>query len=147
MPYVRALYGLFLLFAACGPPAVQPYPYPLDAAELRGNDGWRLSIHGDGSGSLRHRQFPLHHLDYPPRTFDLRALARAAAHCDRDTATGFSLAYYSARSDREWQCACGDTMLLNAAMTTAIDRMQLAVDDAVSERSCRMLRRAWLVSN
>ena len=148
MPSLRTTAGLLLLIlTACGPPAAQPSSYPLDTAELQGNDGWQLRIHGDGSGTLRHRQHPLHHLDYPARTFDLRTLERAVARCGCDTAEGFDLRYYQARTDREIFCHCRDTSLLNNAMATAIAHMQAAVDDEISERSCRMLRRAWLVAN
>ncbi len=42
---------LLLLSSACGQPIAQPRTSPLDYAELRGNDGWYLRVHGDGSGT------------------------------------------------------------------------------------------------
>lgn len=143
MPNVSALCGLLLLLTACSPPAEAAFPSPLDVAEVHAGDGWQLRIHGDGSGTLRHRHYPLHHLDYPTQTFDAGGLSRAATRCAAAPCTGYQLSYYSARRDQETRCGCADSTVLNAAMTTAITRMQLTVDDAVSERSCRMLRRAW----
>ncbi len=98
---------LLLLSSACGQPIAQPRTSPLDYAELRGNDGWYLRVHGDGSGT--------------------------------------STVYQSA-SDLTSRCRSTVGGPLDAAMATAMARMQLAVDDVRSERSCRMLRRAWLAS-
>ena len=139
---------LLLLGSACGQPIAQSRTSPLDYAELRGNDGWYLKVHGDGSGTLTHRQHPLHHLDYPARTFELPGIVRVAAGCggDRSASGPYALTVYHSASDQTHSCRSIAGSALDEAMAMAIANMQLAVDDVRSERSCRMLRRAWLAS-
>ena len=108
--------GLFACTGGLAPAPTARYS-PLDYVELATDNDWRLRVHGDGSGSLTHRQYPRHHLHYPAATFTYAPLLRTR-----------------------------DTLAATEAFTVAFTRMQVAVDDAGSERSCRMLRRAWLVS-
>ncbi len=138
-----------LLHCTCGPPDGPALVSPLDYAELRGNDGWRLRVHGDGSGTLSHRQHPRHHLSYPSRTFELAGMVRLAARCgvDRQAGGTFSLTAYHAKRDQSRHCRRIAAPPLDAAMATAIADMQLAVDDVRSARACRVLRRAWLAAN
>ncbi len=140
---------LLLLHCTCGPPVTQSLFSPLDYAELRGNDGWRLRVHGDGSGTLTHRQHPRHHLDYPAHTFELAGMVQLAARCHGKYPSGgtFSLTTYHAKRDQTRHCRGTAGAALDAAMATAIADMQLAVDDVRSERACRMLRRVWLAAN
>ncbi|MGB3799498.1 MAG: hypothetical protein WA952_06750 [Lewinella sp.] len=139
---------LLLLLYACGQSIAKSRTSPLDYAELSRNDGWLLRVHGDGSGSLTHRQYPHHHLDYPLQTFDLAQIRGAALPCYSvaDTGNCYSLTYYRSRADHTEQCACAPPAPLDQAMNTAIASMQLTVDDPGSERSCRMLRRVWLAA-
>jgi hypothetical protein len=141
------LYPLFGCVDSVGTHAPKPLS-ALDYVILTSDDGWRLRIHGDGSGTLTHRQHPLHHLDYPARTFELRGLLRAGEQCRSvRPATGcYELKTYRSRTDRETYCKCGGGPGARESMTVAIARMQTAVDDVQSERACRMLRRAWLVA-
>ncbi|CAH1000745.1 hypothetical protein LEM8419_01863 [Neolewinella maritima] len=149
MPTARLLTGLLLpLLWCCGPVSHSPVS-PLDYLELRTPDGWSLRVHGDGSGSLTHRQHPLHHLDYPARTFSTRLFPGRGRRC-RAAPTGsacYALSFYAARGDSTLHCDCVTGQEPQALMRTAITHMQLAVDDAGSERSCRMLRRTWLAAN
>ena len=138
---------LLLLLYACGQTIAQSRTSPLDYAELNRHDGWTLRIHGDGSGSLTHRQYPHHHLDYPLHTFDLSAIWRAVSPCRTpalDSALCYRVSYYRSAADRTVSCGCAGPAAPDAAMTAAIAGMQLTVDDPGSERSCRMLRRVWL---
>ena len=149
MPTPALLAGLLLPFLlSCGhsrPPAAAS---PLDYVELRTPDGWHLRVHGDGSGTLTHRQHPLHHLDYPSHTFPLGTHSGRGRRCKtgRGAASDYRVHYYFARPDSTHACA-GDSAAAQQLMHTAITRMQLAVDDAGSERACRMLRRTWLAAN
>jgi hypothetical protein len=144
------LFPIYLLFGCVDSVGThQPRPLSvLDYAILRAEDGWRLRIHGDGSGTLTHRQYPHHHLDYPARTFELHKLLRTERSCDTvRPATGcYELETYRARGDREYHCGCSGAKATREAMTVAIAQMQTAVDDVPSERACRMLRRAWLAA-
>ena len=137
---------LLLLLYACGQTVAQSRTSPLDYAELNRHDGWTLRIHGDGSGSLTHRQHPHHHLDYPLQTFDLSAIRRALNPCRAPTDSTFCyrVTYYRAAADRTVSCGCTEPAIPDAAMNSAIAGMQQTVDDPGSERSCRMLRRVWL---
>ena len=137
---------LLLLLYACGQTLAKSRTSPLDYAELNRHDGWNLRIHGDGSGSLTHRQYPHHHLDYPLQTFDLSAIRRELVPCTApaDSQSCYSLTYYRSAADRTLNCRCATAAPLDAAMTTAVASMQLTVDDPGSEWSCRMLRRVWL---
>ena len=139
---------LLLLLYACGQTIAQSRTSPLDYAELNRHDGWTLRIHGDGSGSLTHRQYPHHHLDYPLQTFDLSSIRLALTPCRAaiDSATCYRVTYYRSVADRTVSCGCADAGAPDAAMTTAIAGMQGTVDDPGSERSCRMLRRVWLTT-
>ncbi|WP_198664950.1 hypothetical protein [Lewinella sp. IMCC34191] len=139
---------LLLMLYACGQSIAKSRTSPLDYAELSRNDGWLLRVHGDGSGSLTHRQYPHHHLDYPLQTFDLSILRPVAQACQpgSDTASCYNLTYYRSAADRTRSCSCASSAPLDEAMNTAIANMQLTVDDPGSERSCRMLRRVWLAA-
>ncbi|PPK87132.1 hypothetical protein CLV84_0066 [Neolewinella xylanilytica] len=139
---------LLLLLYACGQPIAKSRTSPLDYAELSRNDGWYLRVHGDGSGSLTHRQYPHHHLEYPLQTFDLARVRAVAVPCHTtvDTGSCYHLTYYRSAADRILTCSCAPSAPLDEAMTTAIANMQTAVDNPSSERSCRMLRRVWLAS-
>lgn len=137
------------LITACGSSPNPTSTAALDYVELRGDDGWYLRVHGDGSGSLTHRQHPTHHLDYPAHTFDPLPLLRLGGHCigQRLTSSGcYTLTRYRAARDQLLHCSCTKERAATAAFTTAVARMQWAVDDESSERACRMLRRAWLVA-
>ncbi|MCP9237440.1 hypothetical protein [Lewinella sp. JB7] len=151
MPATPLLIGplLIFLFAGCGPVVVGPGFPPLDYAEIRGNDGWRLRIHGDGSGSLTHRQYPRHHLSYPVGSFALLPVVGIADTCTEAAgeSAGFRLSYYRSRTNTTVNCRRTSDPALTHALETAIARMPWAVDDEDSERSCRMLRRAWLAAN
>ena len=149
---------LVLAYSGCSSSVAQSTPSPLDYVELHTPDGWQLRVHGDGSGSLTHRQYPLHHLDYPGHTFQTASLFASAAQTAGRGRTdgyqgaalssqGYQLSYYRARQDSLYRGRHLTGKVPQHAMHTAISRMQLAVDDASSERSCRMLRRAWLVAN
>ncbi len=139
---------LLLFLTTCGQSLAKSRTSPLDYAELSRNDGWYLRIHGDGSGTLTHRQYPQHHLDYPLQTFDLGGIQKAALPCisSSDTQSCYSLTYYRSAADRTQTCSCAPSGPLDEAMNTAIANMQLTVDDQGSERSCRMLRRVWLAA-
>ena len=149
MPTPALLAGLLLPFLlSCGPSRPPTSPSPLDYAELHTPDGWHLRVRGDGSGTLTHRQHPLHHLDYPALTFSSVTHFGRGCRCEvsRGAAGYYRIHYYFARPDSTHYCA-GDSTTAQQLMHTAIARMQLAVDDVGSERSCRMLRRTWLVAN
>lgn len=45
---------------------------PFAVRKIRHENDWQLSVYGDGSGTLSHRQYPGYHLDYPLQTFDFR---------------------------------------------------------------------------
>ena len=139
---------VLLLLYACGQTIAKSRTSPLDYAELNRNDGWYLRVHGDGSGSLTHRQYPHHHLDYPQQTFDLAQIRQAVLPCytAADTQSGYSLTYYRSSADRTFHCSCAPAAILDQTMTTAIASMQLTVEDSDSERSCRMLRRVWMAA-
>jgi len=140
---------LWLAAASCSPPVTHPPTAALDYVELRGEDGWYLRVHGDGSGSLTHRQHPTHHLDYPVRTFVPGPLVDLSKRCSELVApdqTYYSLTYYRSSRDLLGHCDYGREAIITEAFTTAIASMQLAVDDEDSERACRMLRRAWLAA-
>ena len=150
MPTVRLLAGLLLpVLCACGHGLTHSTASPLDYLELETPDGWHLRVHGDGSGSLTHRQHPLHHLDYPAHTFSADALSGRGRRCNERTeaAACYRMSHYASRQDTVRYCNCESSQLPQQLMRTAITHMQLAVDDAGSERSCRMLRRTWLAAN
>ena len=146
---------LLPLLLCCGSSATHPATSPLDYVELQTPDGWYLRVRGDGSGSLTHRQHPLHHLDYPTGTFQTGELFQTAAQvggrgrrCGVGQAAGsYRLEHYRARQDTTLRQLCMAGRIPQHAMHTAIARMQSAVDDLSSERSCRMLRRTWLAAN
>ncbi|WP_420458781.1 hypothetical protein [Neolewinella sp.] len=147
MPTPALLAGLLLLLG-CAHSQPPTSASPLDYLELDTPDGWQLRVHGDGSGTLTHRQHPLHHLDYPARTFPSGTPSGRGRRCrpDRGVAGYYQVHYYLARQDSAYSCAT-DSATVQQLMHTAIARMQLAVDDAGSERACRMLRRTWLAAN
>ena len=141
--------SLLLLFLyACGQSMAKSRTSPLDYAELNRNDGWYLRIHGDGSGSLTHRQYPHHRLNYPLQTFDLARIRKASLPCRPavDTGSYYNLTYYRSAADLTHTCSCAPVAALDEAMGTAIANMQLTVDDPGSEHSCRMLRREWMAA-
>lgn len=152
MPHAPLIGALLLLtLSDCGDPrrTVDGQPSPLDFVELDGGDGWKLVVYGDGSGSLTHRQYPTHHLDYPVATFELgKLIPRASRSCRPDPggrADCYRLRYHRAnRKDK--RCDCMDRSEAETAFTRAIARMQIAVDDGGSKPACRMLRRAWLAA-
>ena len=147
MPTPALLTGLLLLLG-CAHPQPSPSASPLDYVELDTPDGWHLRVHGDGSGTITHRQHPLHHLDYPAHTFPLSTHLGRGRRCEvsRAAVDDYRIYHYLARTDSTRVCA-GDSATARQLMHTAIARMQLAVDDAGSERACRMLRRTWLAAN
>lgn len=148
-PLTIALVNCLWLAASCGPSITHSPTAVLDYVELRGDDGWYLRVHGDGSGSLTHRQHPTHHLDYPVQTFDPGPLVGLSKRCGDSrlaVESYYSLTYYRASRDVLRHCTCGQEESITAAFTTAIASMQLAVDDEDSERACRMLRRVWLAA-
>ena len=136
------------LLLGCGPGRPANTPSPLDYVEISGQDGWYLRVHGDGSGTLTHRQHPTHHLEYPPVTFDLPPLLRMSNRCRStgDPLSFYRLVQYRSLGDRTRTCHCAGEPRIEQALATAIANMQLAVDDAGSERACRMLRRTWLAA-
>ncbi len=147
MPTPTLLTGLLLLLG-CAHSQPPTSASPLDYVELDTPDGWHLRVHGDGSGTLTHRQHPLHHLDYPSHTFPLSSHFGRGRRCTAGggTAGNYQVHYYFARPDSTHACA-GDSAAAQQLMHTAIAQMQLAVDDPGSERACRMLRRTWLAAN
>ena len=146
MPTPALLVGLLLL--GCAHSQSPTATSPLDYVELDTPDGWHLRVHGDGSGTLTHRQHPLHHLDYPAHTFSLSPHLGRGRRCEvsRAAVDNYRIHYYLAQVDSTHACA-GDSATARQLMHTAIARMQLAVDDAGSEQACRTLRRTWLVAN
>ena len=137
-----------LLLLGCEPAPTPDGTDDLDHAEIVTPTGWRLRIYGDGSATLTHRQYPAHHLDYPAATFypaPARRLVRDCRHSAPNVLCS-RLEYYHARRDRSTHCGCAVGGWVTATMDAALRNMQVAVDDRGSERSCRMLRRAWLVS-
>lgn len=136
-----------LLFLGCGPQVAPVSLSPLDYAEIVGEDGWRLRVNGDGSGTLTHRQHPLHHLDYPPATFRSNRAKGLKARCRKGQFTGcLGITFYRARADQTTTCPCVAEQWPIDYMVLALENMQAAVDDASSHKACRMLRRTWLAA-
>ena len=145
------LFSLFCLFGfSCGG-GVQVVPAGgLDYTELADPTGWRLRVYGNGSGSISHAQLPAYHLHYPRSTFPAAHLSRLRS--DRESCIVRAESYdctrltrYSAVSDSAYHCPCTNTIWVEELMLVAINRMDSAVDAGESERSCRMLKRQWLL--
>ena len=143
------LLSLVLVGTACDPPWERPAAADLDFLEVVDHSGWRLRVHGDGGGSLTHRQLPTHHLHYPAATFTVGPGRELTRRCRGTVSTPVctQLRYYDSARDRTATCPCAPGDWAATLMATAIARMDVAVDAGASPRSCRMLRRRWLASN
>jgi len=62
--HFAAVLLVFMLMHCSGPATAIPLA-DLDYVEVQNHTGWILRIHGDGGGSLSHKQLPAHHLHYP----------------------------------------------------------------------------------
>lgn len=120
----------------------------LDVVEITDFSGWRLRIHGDGGGSLSHKQLPAYHLHYPAGTFAGGPGRELALRCRGKVLTPVcvQLTYYEARTDRTVACGCAPGDWSVRMVEQAIDDMELAVEAGADERSCRILRRQWLAA-
>jgi hypothetical protein len=140
---------LIFFFLRCSGPATAVPLADLDYVEVINQTGWVLLIHGDGGGSLSHKQLPAHHLHYPAMTFVAEPARRLAKRCrgKTDSPVCAYLSFYNSGNNKLTVCDCAPGGWAAAIMVQAIDQMQYAVDAGGSERSCRMLQRQWLASN
>lgn len=138
---------VFTLMHCSGPATAIPLA-DLDYVEVKNHTGWILRIHGDGGGSLSHKQLPAHHLHYPAQTFVPEPGRQAALKCRgrSDEPICVTVGYYNARSNKISQCRCAPGSWTVAIMEQAISQMQYAVDAGGSERSCRVFLRQWIAS-
>ncbi len=138
--------SLLLLFNCSG--SVQVVPAGgLDYTEVADPTGWRLRVYDNGSGSIVHAGLPAYHLYYPRSTFHSLHLRPRPKKCIvRDASHGCTeLTRYSAANDSVYHCPCTNGAWAEELMMVAIDRMDSAVEAGGSERSCRMLKRQWLL--
>lgn len=145
--YFTAVLFVFALMHCSGPATAVPLA-DLDYVEVQNHTGWVLRIHGDGGGSLSHRQLPAHHLHYPALTFAPEPGRQAALKCRgrSEEPVCVTVTYYNARTNKLNECRCTPGSWPAAIMQQAISQMQYAVDAGGSERSCRMLLRQWVAS-
>lgn len=141
---------LCLLVSGCAgnPPLADTPMRDLDFVEINDASGWRLRIHGDGGGSLSHKQLPAYHLHYPAQTF-VGGPGRGLTERCRGTVSSpvcVRLRYYDAATDRTLRCDCAPGDWAETTVEQAIADMPLAVEAGGDERSCRMLRRRWLAA-
>ncbi len=143
---VAALF-VFTLMHCSGPATAIPLA-DLDYVEVKNHTGWMLRIHGDGGGSLSHKQLPAHHLHYPAQTFIPEPGRQAALKCrgQSDEPICITVAYYNASSNKITECRCAPGSWTARIMEQAIGQMQYAVDAGGSERSCRVFLRQWIAS-
>jgi len=147
---IRYFASLILAFAFlnCSGPATAVPLTDLDYVEVKDHTGWVLRIHGDGGGSLTHKQLPAHHLHYPAATFAPGPGRRITRNCrgKNESPVCVRLRFYDALADELIQCTCAPGTWTTTVMEQAIREMEYAVDAGGSELSCRVLRRQWIAS-
>ncbi|TXF89425.1 hypothetical protein FUA23_10690 [Neolewinella aurantiaca] len=149
MPIHRltAILFVYTLMHCSGPASAIPLS-DLDYIEIENHTGWVLRIHGDGGGSLSHKQLPAHYLHYPAQTFSPTPGRQIALRCRGRSLSPVCVlvSYYDASVNSVSVCRCSPGGWPGAIMEQAISQMQYAVDAGGSERSCRMLMRKWIAS-
>jgi hypothetical protein len=145
--YFAATLFAFTLMHCSGTATTLPLA-DLDYVEVKNHTGWILRIHGDGGGSLSHKQLPVHHLHYPAQTFAPEPGRQAALKCRgrNQRPICVTVGYYDARRNKVTECRCAPGSWTLSIMKRAIEQMQYAVDAGGSERSCRVFLRQWTAS-
>ena len=137
---------LFCLLA-CGSSAQRVPVAALDYTQIDSPTGWSLRVYGNGSGSIRHEQLPAYHLHYPCFTFSAMHLRPRPNACGRAALPCVRLTTYAALQDSASVCDCADAEWAENTIALAIEKMDEAMEAGSNQRSCRMLRRRWLVEN
>lgn len=145
--YFAPLILAFALLHCSGPATAVPLA-DLDYVEVKNHTGWVLRIHGDGGGSLTHKQLPAHYLHYPAETFVPGPGRQIARKCrgKNENPVCVNLRFYDALADDLTECDCAPGSWTTAIMEQAISQMEYAVDAGGSETSCRVLRKWWIAS-
>jgi len=145
--HFAAVLLVFMLMHCSGPATAIPLA-DLDYVEVQNHTGWILRIHGDGGGSLSHKQLPAHHLHYPALAFAPEPGREAALKCRgrTDEPICVTVSYYDASSNKITECRCAPGSWTVSIMEQAIGQMHYAVDAGGSERSCRVFLRQWIAS-
>jgi hypothetical protein len=145
--YLATTLFVFTLMHCSSPATALPLE-DLDYVEVQNHTGWVLRIHGDGGGSLSHKQLPAHHLHYPAQAFAPEPGRQAALKCSgrNQSPICVTVGYYDASMNKITECRCAPGSWTSAIMQQAIGQMQYAVDAGGSERSCRVFLRQWIAS-